>query len=211
MKILIVGVARTGSSALLGGFNFLNFPTLSEPFNILFRDSIITSPLSLYPNNLCLKTLIDQIPVYGQVTVEQFYTSFSEKFDHTIILDRKNYWEHWKSFVNLINKNKIKFKHGLSSWPQHEKWHEDELTESLFNDMVNEGWRENFILQKEAIGKLAYKLDKDITYYEDLFNPDMSICEKTIEKWGININTRELARYLQRIEKYKQTSKKIPL
>ena len=208
MKVLIVGVARTGSSSLLDAFGNLGFPTLSEPYNILFRDTIVTSPLSLYPDKLCLKSLIDQLPIYGKVSSEEFYTSFAEKFDHTILLDRKNYWEHWVSFVNLVNKNKLKLKHGMSSWPQHEKWHEDELTEEVFLSVESDGWKENFIAQKEALGKLAFKLNKEITYYEDLFNPVMKISEETIEKWGLSIDTRVLARYLQRTNKYKQLKQK---
>lgn len=203
MKILVVGVARTGTSSVLDGIVSQNYQRISEPFNTVFRDSIITDPLKDTMNRVAVKCLIDQLPDYS-ISYEDFYSDFSRNFDRVILLDRKNYKEHWISFVNLILKNKKKLADNSNEWPQHKKWNESEISNLDIDRVIKEGWLTNFHNQKVAINKLSEIISTPITYYEDLFSFNRSIATNLISSWNLEINTLGLVKFLDPSKKYKQ-------
>lgn len=207
MKVLIVGVARTGTTSLLEGITKQKYQRISEPYNTLFRDTILTNPLKGIQDKAAVKCLIDQLPDYS-ISYEDYYTSFSKNFDKIILLDRKNYKEHWVSFVNLILKNKIKLAQRTTEWPQHFKWNEREISKFDFDNVIKEGWLTNFHKQKIAINKLSENIAVPITYYEDLYNLDIEQVTNLVCSWGLDLDSFSLVKFLDPSKKYKQPSNK---
>ena len=206
MKILIIGTSRSGTTSLLNGISEQNYTKISEPFNDRFRDTQLY-PINLSDNNVCVKTLVFQKPNQYS-NIESFYKSFVNKFDKVILLDRYDLQEHWISNINLHYKNKLKETLKLNTWPSHDKWFIDEITEDIENEVISDGWYEFFKKEKNLIRELSINLKIDITLYENLYGNDRDISLNIIKDWNLSLNSKKLNEYLNPIYKYKQKNPK---
>lgn len=147
MKILIISLPRTGSSSYLDLISQkFNLRPISEPFNE------IVGNLYYYENfdwenetNICVKTHINQKD-------SNFYINFVKYFDEIILLSRKDLIACAESFSYASHYNNFSEKY---------EWKYTQNLEKSIN-IINE-------YNNKLIG-LAKTLNKDIIYYEDIFN-----------------------------------------
>lgn len=149
-NVLIIGVQRTGTTSLLQSFK-KSKKTILEPFNYFELPKGIVRknkyPSDFLEKNIVVKTLNYQTPKESDLNEFEFYIEFSQYFDIIILLDRKNFNEHFLSIVNLQSKIRDKIKYNQNNnlytfqhQPQfaHNKpWIEEDLTKRILNLQKN--------------------------------------------------------------------------
>jgi len=73
LKVLILGISRSGTTSLLNGFKHQKYVTVAEPFNpsiYLNRDYPLVELLD--NNNICVKSLCNQIPNNLDISFDDF-------------------------------------------------------------------------------------------------------------------------------------------
>lgn len=191
MKILIISPPRCGSTSLANNLkNVLNYDEMYfEPYLYkLYNESMSsnrtfehTYPLKISKNSI-VKTITYQVASqYGNP--ENFVSFISEwklKFDKIILLSRKNKEEHFISWVNLVEKQKM----GISVY---QKWNISEIESKLKNYDYSELKPHRDVM--EEISKL-FKLP--ISYYEDLYGKDRNKSLEIIKSWNIELDITKL-------------------
>lgn len=111
---------------------------------------------------------------------------FSNFFDTTILLTRKNKKDHFKSFVNLYYKEII-LKKG-----EHSEYSYDDIPSELKTKLKsNENWF-SILNGIETIRQLSSSMNNPILYYEDLYyNDGVNYIKSKIP--NININSFKAA------------------
>jgi len=203
MRILILGISRSGTSSLLKGFGDQGFYQLSEPFNSgINYGTNLDYPISNFNDytKLCVKCLCKQKPKNLDTDGLSFYKEFIREFDRVIILDRLNKEEHKESYLHMMwrmdNKQSVMLKWTPSDIPQEYK--KDFKSDNRFEDLKKE---------KEEIKLISKKLNIPITYYEDLYGKDRQKSLDIIKSWNININENKLNKYLDpkyKLRQYKE-------
>ena len=202
MKILIVGIARSGTTSLLKGITSQGFYGVSEPYNKWVR-SELTYPLEELDkyDNIVVKHIALQKPKNYKGTWVDFVKEFSKLFDKLILLDRYNLDEHYESVMNLWYKSHIKKQSVMSTWIS-------EDIPNLFRVGFSSGGGLT-ALQKEKteLKQLSIELKTDITYYEDLYSNDKPKVNKIITDFKLPIDTIQLSNYLDPKYKLKKNKK----
>jgi len=204
MKILIIGTSRSGTTSLRRAFKDQDYHTIGEPFNELVTGDreYPLHELSQY-KNLCVKTLCDQIPKNLDINFLDFITLFSKEFNKIILLDRKNFIEHHKSFVHMhwrLSRNES----------VHQSWEQSLIPEKFEKNHNYHCRHKHLDLQKEQIGEISDILNIPITWYEDLYGNDRETSLEIINNWNIDdINSVELNKYLDPKFKLKKSEKKL--
>jgi hypothetical protein len=204
MKILIIGTSRSGTTSLRRGIREQGYYTIGEPFNELVtgnREHPLKE-ISEY-ENICVKTLCDQVPKNLDSSFLDFITMFSKEFDKVILLDRKNFIEHHKSFVHMhwrLSRNES----------VHQSWEPSIIPEDFEKNHNFHCRHKHLDLQKEQIGEISELLNVPITWYEDLYGNDRVTSLEIISNWNIDsIEPSELNKYLDPKFKLKKTQKKL--
>ena len=157
MKILIIALARSGSTSLMKNIakeNNLN--PMFEPFNYNHENKNIYNSND---NNIVLKTLVGQYPnsePFSNLETlkkwEDWIVDFSKDFDKVIILSRKNLNNAAESFsVASINNN----------W--FDKYEYTELPNLLEA-------KKHIYYTVRFLKNVSIRLNIPFTYYEDIFD-----------------------------------------
>lgn len=199
MKILILGIFRTGSTSLLYGISKQGYEPIFEPYNKNhFVNRKYEYPLLELNNhsNTVIKCLTDQ--VYGSMDSIDMYVEFSKHFDNIILLSRRNQQDHFLSFLNSHYQVKI----GNNF---HSKYSLDEF--KLYNyhsdDFINES-KIYINKQYQILNCISNILNIPITFYEDLYSNDKESSMKILKNiLPTNIDISELSKYLDIKNKYR--------
>lgn len=205
MKILIVGVPRSGTTALLNAIGYFRYKMIGEPFNHLvnneFKYQYPMSELETY-KNLCIKSIVLQKPFNVDSELIDFYFNWSKSFDRIILLDRLDTEEHISSFLNLW----YRLETGLSIW---DKWQEDDVPIDWVESFKQGDTYQSLFLAKEILLRLSGKLQIPITWYEDLYGINRVKSEKIIRGWGLDINSEKLNQFLHPKSKLKMVRNRL--
>ena len=211
MKVLIVGVPRSGTTSLMSGFHDQGYYKISEPYNpfiwINTKHGYPLKELEQYPT-LIVKTLVSQIHDSWKGDWLSFIVELSKHFDKVILLDRRDNKEHYTSMVNLDYKLYLQRVLGEDTHP-FKKWREEEIPSMFEAGYKSGGGEAKLISLKTQLNELANKLSINVDYYEDLYGEDRMIAEHKIKEWEIdNIDVQKLVKYLDPSKKLKQFGKK---
>ena len=203
MKILILGISRSGTTSLRRGFAQQNYKTIGEPFNELVTGNR-NYPLEELSNDIdiCVKTLCNQIPNNLDISFDDFIKKFIKEFDKIILLDRKNNIEHEESFVHMYWRLSI-------NQPAHTKWNSGVVPNDFKENFYKDGEMNRLYLQKEQLKKISNYINTPITWYEELYDEDRIQSLEVITKWGLDLDSNTLNEYLNPKHKLKQINKTI--
>jgi len=202
VKILIIGIGRSGTTSLLRGIESQGFYGISEPYNewIRYELSYPLEELDKY-NNIVVKTTSYQKPKNYKGNWIEFVKEFSKSFDKIIFLDRNDFDEHYESTINLWYKSHVQ------KQPVMSKWSSEDIPDLFRVGFASGGGRQRLEKEKEDLKQLAIELNCDITYYEDLYSNDRSMTIQIISDWGLPLKTNELCIYLDPKYKLKKNKK----
>jgi hypothetical protein len=186
MKILIISAPRCGSTSLAKNLkDTLDYTQiLYEPYlqsSLSIRTFENEYPIKLSKNSI-VKTMTYQVASqYGKPKdFVSFISEWKEEFDKIILLSRKNKQEHFESWVNLVEKQKV----GISVY---EKWSISEIESKLKNHNIDE-----MKPHRDVIEELSNLLNIPITYYEELYGEDRIQSLEVITKWGLELDSNKL-------------------
>ena len=212
MKILILGISRSGTTSLRRGIQSQGYHTIGEPFKSNTHESLVYEFITgdrTYPlpelsehKNICIKILCDQVPKNIDLSFDDFIKLFVKDFDKIILLDRKNDIEHEESFIHLhwrmARNEKV-----------HQSWTSDLIPETFKKQHYDEFRHTHLHLQKEQLKKVSNFTSTDITWYEDLYGTDRNKSLEIINNWNIeNLDSTKLNEYLHPKNKLKKSGKK---
>jgi len=203
LKVLILGISRSGTTSLLKGFKHQKYITVGEPFNKainLNRDYPLVELID--NNNICVKSLCNQIPNNLDISFDDFIKKFIKEFDKIILLDRKNSIEHEESFVHMYWRLSI-------NQPAHTKWSSGVVPNDFKENFYKDGELNRLYLQKEQLKKISNYINTPITWYEELYGEDRIQSLEVITKWDLDLDSNTLNEYLNPKHKLKQTNKTI--
>lgn len=190
MKILIIAISRSGSTALARMFgHILGYTTYYEPFNFSHPSAASQIFPNTLPTNCVVKTISDQKPK-DVVDILDFYTKYVNEYDTVILLSRKDKQLVYESILHRVTY----FFNG--------NWHTPYVYEELPENKKVRDYVEN---QSNLIESLADILDIPITWYEDLYSGNQQIVEREIKNWNIDsINYENTDKYLNPKYKYRK-------
>lgn len=204
MKILILGVARSGTTSLLNSIGNLNYIKIGEPFNYEINKNKYDFPLRELNeyNRVCVKCTALQKPLEYSGTVLNFYKNFIHLFDKTILLDRRNLNEHLLSYANL----RYRIYAGMNIW---DSWDENDIDSDFLNKFFGSNLEIHIKSSKIIIDEISKELNIPITYYEDLYGIDRTKSKKLIQSWNLNLDEIQLNNMLHPKFKLKQEIKRL--
>ena len=192
MKILIIAIGRSGSTALTTLFGrILDYTTYYEPFN--YSQPSMASQIfpNTLPSNCVVKTISDQKPK-DVIDILDFYTKYVNEYDRVILLSRKDKQLVYESILHRLTY----FFNG--------NWHTPYIYQEL---PENSEVRNSVKTQSDLVESLSNVLDIPITWYEDLYSGNQQIVEREIKNWNIDsINYENTLEYLNPKNKYRKTS-----
>ena len=158
MKVLIISLARTGSSNLQKSIaKKYNLKLISEPYNI---KGYIGPEFSLDEDNIIIKTIFWHIPKNIN-NIMEWYVNISKKFDEVILLSRKNLKECAESHAYLRYQ---KEKYGFSSTSEY-FWEKTPNYDEIYNLVFDSNIK---------LIELSQLINVEITYYEDIYSNSKS-------------------------------------
>ena len=198
MKILIIGVGRSGTTSLLNGIAKQGYTKIHEPYNKKNHNKKLT----LSNDNIVLKTIFGQLPKNYKKEWKELIKELIPKFDKIIWLDRKNMTEHCESFINLHYRSSLQPPTSVFK-----KWKMEEIPKSFNTDTYNKTIYNALESEKKPFKELVDELNYKITWYEDLYGKDRIRSLETINKWNLELNPFDLNEYLNPKNKYRQYTK----
>ena len=198
MKILIIGVARSGTTSLLNAFvDLLNLKKFGEPWNKgLYGDRTLPWPYE-FPDNSVVKTLVEHLPDNYIGSNEDFFQELTTQFDTVIILGRKNKKDTLISWTYA-------FEH-LKDNP--DGWHKPYSPELSNLDLNKYATDLDYIIF--LLKRISSRLNIEITWYENLYSGRESKIKSILKLWGINIDYNKFYSYINPKRRYRNG--KIPL
>lgn len=192
VRTLIIGTSRSGTTTLNKALSkIFNTSSLAEPWNTALHPR----EKHKYPECIlkynCVKTLIDQLPPNYNEPLE-FFTYLVEYFDHVILLGRKNRVELAESYEAALSK-------GSDPRFWNEVYYLDDSKDLKLNMKLH-----NFLC--DSLEKVSKHLNIPITWYEDLYSGNLKSIQKCIDSWGIDLDSKQLFKYVD--PKYKYRLKK---
>lgn len=196
MKILIIGTSRSGTTSLIKGLGrYFNYKKFGEPFNLsIYRDKQRISWPYHFPDDCVVKTLSDQYPVGYKGTCIEFIQELSIQFDTVILLGRKSKEDILISYTYFGDK------------PSGE-WHSPYYPDIESLDLTK--YKKLVDNQVVNLSILSKKLDKKITWYEDLYSGNKHIVDTLIENWGLKIDYSEFSTYINPSNRYRGRKKQL--
>ena len=191
MKILIIAIGRSGSTALTTLFGrILDYSTYYEPFNYSQPSAASQIFPNTLPGNCVVKTISDQKPK-GVIDILDFYTKYVNEYDRVILLSRKD--------KQLVYESKL---HRVTYF-FNGNWHTPYIYQEL---PENSEVRNQVKIQNDLVESLSNVLNIPITWYEDLYSGNQQIVEREIKKWNIDsIHYENTLEYLNPKNKYRKT------
>ena len=187
MKILIVGVGRSGTTSLLDAIGNQGYHRISEPYSSNEKTPF-EFPLKEFETkkNLVVKLVPYQKPHWYKANWRSFMKTFSSYFDTTIFLDRQNFEEHYMSFINLWYKT-YKGENIMSSWTE----------SSIPKDFIagcnaTDAGKNRLHNDKSLLHQYRDDVRGNITWYEDLYGQNRETSLNIIKSWNLDLNTEQL-------------------
>jgi hypothetical protein len=204
VKILIIGIARSGTTSLLRGISSQGFYDIGEPYNKWVR-SELAYPLEELDkhDNIVVKHIALQKPKNYKGTWIEFLIEFSKSFDRIIFLDRSDFEEHYESTLNLWYKSHIQKQSVMS------KWSSEDIPDLFRVGFASGGGRHALQKEKDEFKEVVKTLNGNITFYEDLYGNDRDKSLEIISSWNLPLKNSELCLYLNPKYKLKKDSKKL--
>ena len=169
MKILIIAIGRSGSTALTTLFGrILDYTTYYEPFN--FKSAASKIFPNTLPSNCVVKTISDQKPK-DVVDILDFYTKYVNEYDRVILLSRKDKQLVYESILHRV------------TYFFNRDWHTPYIYQEL---PENKEIREYVKNQSNLIESLSDILNIPITWYEDIYSGNIDFVKREITKWNID-------------------------
>ena len=189
MKILIIAICRSGSTALTTLFGrIFDYTTYYEPFN--FKSAAYQIFPNTLPSNCVVKTISDQKPK-DVVDILDFYTKYVNEYDRVILLSRKDKQLVYESILHRV------------TYFFNRDWHTPYIYQEL---PENKEIREYVKNQSNLIESLSDILNIPITWYEDIYSGNIDLVKREITKWNIDsINYENTLEYLNPKNKYRKT------
>jgi hypothetical protein len=210
MKVLILGLPRSGTTSLIRGIKDQGYTAIIEPFN----DGLQNATEREYPlkdfhkhKNLVVKNTTYQKPrsfTEQNRSWKDFNMEFMPLFDKFIFLDRRIYSDHFKSIVNLwyrVTEDETTM----------QAWSDEDVPKEFTNGFIAGGGAGKIHKEKEDFRALLSKFGfgNNITYYEDLYGSDREKSLSVIESWGLkDIDSVRLNQYLHPSKKLYRGTKK---
>ena len=212
MKVLIVGLPRSGTTSLQNSFSDQGYTKINEPYNYaldISNQKLVNKTINYdYPpkevieeDNVIVKTIVGHIADIWEHDWYSFIIEFSKHFDKVILLDRLQFEEHLMSVVHL----KYKLSKGESV---RQKWIRDDINDDFLAGYMAAGGDELLKNDKAQLKRISDKLNIPITYYENLYSDDRIAVFELINKWNLDIDPFDMLDYLDPSKKLKQNDKK---
>ena len=204
MKILIVGIVRSGTTSLMNAFRDQEFFKISEPYNYDLWKKIKWSypPIEIFnKKNIIVKTLVNQVPESYENSWISFIKEFIKYFDKIMYINRKDSKSHWESYMNLHYK-KANDKSYFS------RWKIEDIPQNIIYDLNNSDVKKDFDLQNKMFCNLTDNLNQTVTWYEDLYGEDRNKSLDIIKSWNLNIDVNKMNQDLHPSKKLRQFGKK---
>ena len=204
-KVLIIGTHRSGTTNLFNSLGkHLNLSSIEEPFNYykwgtdkfsypndVFKYDVVKSLVTHIPFNFSTQSLA-HIMNYSNYMLEdrvRFIEDIVKRYECTILLTRKDRRSLAESYFRQLQ------------YGDHSNWHvkytmEDVKTLNINMDFIN--------TYCDLIETIGLKLNKQVTYYEDLYSGNEKVVKTTIDTWNLNIQTKDFIKYLNPNNRYRQ-------
>ena len=204
MKVLIVGLPRSGTTSLQNSFVDQGYTKLGEPYNYRLWKSIKYD----YPpkevieeDNIVVKTIVGQMPDIWEDDWYSFIIEFSKHFDKIILLDRLQFEEHLISVIHLqyrLSKDEAVM----------QRWTANDIPDDFLAGYMAAGGDKLLKNDKGELKGISDELNIPITYYENLYSDDRMAVFELINKWDLDIDPFDMLDYLDPSKKLKQIDKK---
>ena len=204
MKVLIVGLSRSGTTSLQNSFVDQGYTKLGEPYNYRLWKSIKHD----YPpkevieeDNIVVKTIVGQMPDIWEDDWYSFIIEFSKHFDKIILLDRLQFEEHLISVIHLqyrLSKDEAVM----------QRWTANDIPDDFLAGYMAAGGDKLLKNDKGELKGISDELNIPITYYENLYSDDRMAVFELINKWDLDIDPFDMLDYLDPSKKLEQIDKK---
>lgn len=197
VKILIIGIHRSGTTSLAKGLHASlegDFTLFREPYNSGTREYwgvCHLHPFS-WPDSCIVKMLIDQLPYGFKGNYLDYFTSIVSDFDRVILLKRKNKKQVLESFshANYYHETKGRF-----SWHSSYTYDQNVNTEK-YKMYINDLYQQ--------LGELQKTLNIKYTYYEDLYSGNRDKVNKFLKRNKLTVNLEEFFKFVDPSKKYRK-------
>lgn len=206
MKIVILAIARTGSTSFANSIKNQGYYTLLEPYADSRGKAYRVPPKEVkFYSNFCVKSIITQTRGVNlrKEEVIDFNLKLLSKFDKIILLDRRDIVTHTQSLAH------IGYLHSLEDEDLHRKYSYQDIPPLLESELYNNAY--NILKESKDILKIiSDKTQEEIVYYEDIFNKDKVLVKETLSKiFNDNLDIDQMVKDLDVIYKYRVTEKSL--
>lgn len=195
MKILILGLPRSGTTSLIKGIQQQKYHAIIEPFNGGLQNAVEREyPLNdlLEHSNVVVKNTTYQKPKSWKSDWHAFNLEFMQNFDKMIFLDRRDFDVHYNSIVHLwyrVSRDETTM----------QAWADEDVPLNFAKGYELGGGKDKLYKEKESFRQLLSKIghSDNIIYYEDLYGQDRDKSLQIINDLNLSdIDSVKLNEYL---------------
>ena len=195
MKVLIIALPRTGSTALMKALgSILNLKTVNEPY-YEHNPNLQTYPLK-EKDSFIEKSMLNHLPSNIKESNIHFFSRYSKEFDKTILLGRRDLDAMTESFMYALNTNGI--------WAK--GWHDTYVIKDSFKLEEFKQHRKKVEKWMSNIKKLSEISSIPITWYEDLYSGDKDLVLNLIKSWKLPLDYNYLKVFIDPVKKYRKSN-----
>jgi len=195
MRLLILGLPRSGTTSLIRGIKAEGYHDIIEPFNGGLQNAVERDyPLrDLYDHDyVVVKNTTYQKPRTWKSDWFSFCLEFFENFDKIIFLDRSDFESHFDSIVHLW------YRVGTKSTTM-QAWSDEDIPKDFRNEYVTGGGLDKLHKEKKDLRKVIEMIGYrgSIVYYEDLYGENRTKSLEIIQSWELpKVNCERLNSFL---------------
>lgn len=189
MKILLLSLARTGSTTLSQVLSrSYQIPLFFEPFHIGKDASVQKSAFDRMHTGKpgVYKVIFPYIYKESTIGYEEFYNNLFKHFDIVVALTRSNDVAHFESIVNLNYK-----KHLHNSKNVFSPYRYSDIPDS-FKEQLKDEYYTGFLTNKLSFLNFSLKSCIPVIYYEEIFKDDLEKSYQYLTRFFPDISRREL-------------------
>jgi hypothetical protein len=206
LKIVILAIARTGSTSFANSIKNQDYYTLLEPYAYSRGKAYQVPPKEVkFHPKFCVKSVVTQTQGVNlrKDQIVDFNLKLVSKFDKVILLDRRDIVTHAQSLAH------IGYLHSLEDKDLHRKYNYQDIPPLLESELYNNAY--NILKESKDILKIiSDKTQEEIVYYEDIFNKDKVLVNETLSKiFNDNLDIDQMVKDLDVIYKYRVTEKSL--
>ena len=206
IKIIILALARTGSTSLAKAIKNQGFYTLMEPYaNSLGSKYQVPPKEAKLHSKFCTKTVVTQTQGKNLKVKEkiEFNLKAISGYTKVILLDRKNMIDHAESLAH------IGYLHGLGDTDLHSKYEYNIIPNKERKELYNDAY-DILTVCKDILNTISYRTQNRIIYYEDIFNNDKNVVKQNLSTIFDNyIDVDKMVEDLDTKHKYRVSEKSL--